>query len=114
MRGGHREGRDDLTIDRIDRTRVETDVKLGYRVFENVDKAVNENFKNVWQVRNEEKNDKTAAQMSIEQILRDKYQISSSRDRWKRIQKAKCGNYVVYWDENHEDAPTFVTEGEGS
>lgn len=117
MRGGHREGttrgRDDLTIERIDRTRVETDVKLRFRVFENVDKAVgfiNENFKNVWQVRNEEKNDKTAAQMSIEQILRDKYQISSSRDRWKRIQKAKCGNYVVYWDENHEDAPTSVTE----
>ena len=92
---------------------METDVKLGYRVFENVDDAV-EFIKNVWQVRNEEKNDKTAAQMSIGQILRDKYQISSSRDRWKRIQKAKCGNYVVYWDENHEDAPTFVAEGEGS
>lgn len=62
MRGGHREGttsgRDDLTIERIDRTRVETDVKLRHHVFENVDDAVgfiNEHFKNVWQVRNEEK-----------------------------------------------------------
>ena len=115
-REGTTRGRDDLAIEHTDRTRAQTDVKLRHRVFETVEDAVNfinEYFNDVWQVRNEEKNDRTAARMSIEQILENKYQISSSRDRWKRIQKAACGNYVVYWDENHEDAPKNDTESTG-
>ena len=113
---GTTRGRDDLAMEHTDRTRAQTDVKLRHRVFETVEDAVNfinEYFNDVWQVRNEEKNDRTAARMSIEQILENKYQISSSRDRWKRIQKAACGNYVVYWDENHEDAPKNDTESTG-
>tara|TARA_B100000405_G_scaffold289934_1_gene239654 strand:+ start:100 stop:1674 length:1575 start_codon:yes stop_codon:yes gene_type:complete len=113
--GGASRGLDQWAIDLINR---ETDplrtTNLKWFIFdtrENAAHFVESNFKHInykmgsarYKANDENYRDKTAKQLAVSQ-----YQLSKSKNRFKRIVCGSDDKYAVYWDGDNSDAPTEI------
>ncbi len=108
-------GLDQWAIDLINR---ETDplrtTNLKWFIFDTRENAVHfveSNFKHInykmgsarYKANDENYRDKTAKQLAVSQ-----YQLSKSKNRFKRIVCGSDDKYAVYWDGDNSDAPTEI------
>jgi hypothetical protein len=56
-----------------------------------------------YKANDENYRDKTAKQLAVSQ-----YQLSKSKNRFKRIVCGSDDKYAVYWDGDNSDAPTEI------
>lgn len=115
--GRESRGLDQWAIDLINR---ETDplrtTNLKWFIFdtrENAAHFVESNFKHInykmgsarYKANDENHRDKTAKQLVVSQ-----YQLSKSKNRFKRIVCGSDDKYAVYWDGDNSDAPTEIVD----